>query len=83
MIFQDVLNKPTDYFDTPDELVSSDDLTLSEKIKILRKWEEDAHQMAVASEEGMNDGEPSMLHSIKMRLSELNARTDDSLAPTK
>ena len=44
---------PQDIFRTPDDVLSDRDLTVTQKIEVLRRWEYDASEVSVAEEEGM------------------------------
>jgi hypothetical protein len=49
----DKIEHPQSHYATPDELIEDRALSLDEKIKALKIWEQDARQMLTASGEGM------------------------------
>jgi hypothetical protein len=49
----DKIEHPQSHYPTPDELIEDRGLSLDEKIKALKVWEQDARQMLTASGEGM------------------------------
>jgi hypothetical protein len=55
-----------------------------QNIEILRRWEYDASEACVATEEGMPDGESDLLRRILLALEQLSAEIDlDQVGPTK
>tara|TARA_R110002096_G_scaffold279656_2_gene473885 strand:+ start:1702 stop:1953 length:252 start_codon:yes stop_codon:yes gene_type:complete len=83
MKLNDVINNPTNFFETPEKLMESEAFSKADKIQIFQKWEQDAHQLVVASEEGMDGGESAMLHKIKTMLDSLEAESDGDPSPSK
>ena len=53
----DKIEHPQSHYATPDELIDDRALSLDEKIKALKIWEQDARQMFTASGEGMPGSE--------------------------
>jgi hypothetical protein len=53
----DKIEHPQSYYGTPDELIEDRALSLDDKIKALKIWEQDARQMLTASGEGMPGSE--------------------------
>ena len=49
----DKIEHPQSHYATPDELIEDRALSLDEKIKALKIWEQDARQMLTANGEGM------------------------------
>ena len=49
----DKIEHPQSHYAMPDELIEDRGLSLDEKIKALKIWEQDARQMLTASGEGM------------------------------
>jgi hypothetical protein len=49
----DKIEHPQSHYATPDELIEDRALSVDEKIKALKIWEQDARQMLTASGEGM------------------------------
>lgn len=75
---------PGSVFDRPDEVFGDQSLTRTQKIKILRRWEYDARELAVAEEENMAGGPPNLLAEVLEVLHRLDAKVDcDHSPPTK
>jgi hypothetical protein len=82
--YDKALLDPAAVFATPEELLQAQDLTRENKIEILRRWEYDSSEVAVAEEEGMVDGRPLLLHRILLALEALHAEIDgEHRPPTK
>ncbi|MGB8842825.1 MAG: hypothetical protein WCC64_17355 [Aliidongia sp.] len=60
------LRDPRRYFTEPREVVDAPGLDRETKLKLLEEWERDARGLAVAEEEGLSGGEPSMLGRIRL-----------------
>ena len=84
---QATLTQPHANFETPAQIVTDPDLSSQEKVELLDELEQDARQLATASDEGMLGGEPTNLHEVlsakealglpdayKLVLSDLRAR---------
>lgn len=56
---------------TPEEVLQSSAWSMEQKIEILRRWEQDQQQLAVAVEEGMPGPEPKLLGRIVKALASL------------
>ena len=81
---QRALSDPGSVFRTPQEVLAKGDLSQSQKIEILRRWEYDARELQVAEEENMLGGEPDLLDDVLRALHELGAGIDtDHSPPTK
>ena len=76
---------PTMVFKEPNDVVASNELTLDQKIEILRRWEYDARQLEVAEEEaGMIVRRPEMFDRVLEALHTLGAKRDtEHTPPTK
>jgi hypothetical protein len=71
-------------FKTPDEVVTSDELSQEQKINILRRWEYDVRELEVAEEEGMKGPKLVTLDAVLGALRSLGAPPDiERSAPTK
>jgi hypothetical protein len=71
-------------FKTPDEVVTSNELSREQKIKILRRWEYDVRELEVAEEEGMKGPKLVPLDDVLRALRSLGAPADTGRsAPTK
>jgi len=55
---------PASVFRSPDQVEHDPTLGRDDKLAILRSWEEDARELAVAEEENMAGGEPSRLDEV-------------------
>lgn len=75
---------PGSVFATPEALLAYEGLSASQKIEILRRWEYDASENAVAVEEGMPGGDGDLLRNILLALGQLTGGTDvEHVGPTK
>lgn len=77
---------PTRFYRRPIEVLRDRRLNRGEKLAILEAWELEARELAVASEENMTGGEPSLLEEVVQARIELGDVTDpggDDGAPTK
>ena len=81
---EDANFNPTSVFETPEAVLEHAEITLDEKIEILRRWEYDASENCVAVEEGMPGGESDLLRRILLALDQLTGGVDvERVAPTK
>lgn len=62
---------PSAVFGSPEDVVDSDELSLRQKLDILRRWEFDARAMQGAEEDAAT-GQPAMLDLVRTALNELN-----------
>src|SRR5678815_1225466 len=89
MDFEQAKLDPAAVFKSPQEVFSSQELSLEQKIEILRRWEQDATLMEVAEEEGMPGPQPKLLQPIRDALHALNywpdtdGRIPSTRAPAK
>ena len=75
---------PAAVFKTPQELVSSQELSREQKLEILRRWEQDAMSMEVAEEEGMPGPQLKLLQPIRDALHALDYWPDtEHSSPSK
>jgi hypothetical protein len=75
---------PQEVFDTPEAVLEVADLTSEQKIEILLRWEYNAAEEAVATEEGMPGNDKDMLRRVLLALGKLGARVDvEHPGPTK
>ena len=72
MDFEKAKLNPATAFKSPQEVVSSQELSREQKIEILLRWEQDARSMEVAEEEGMPGPQPKLLQPIGDALHALN-----------
>ena len=71
------LRDPAKCFKEPAEVVKALDLTLEQRIEILRRWESDARLLMIASEENMQGGERPRLQAVHDCLRELGVDPHD------
>ena len=82
--YEKALLDPSSVFATPEEVLERPELTKKQKIEILRRWEYDANEVAVAEEEGMIGDQPLLLRRVLLALEQLTGGTvSDSSPPTK
>ena len=83
--YEKALLDPSAVFGHPAEIVARTDLTRSQKIDLLRRWEYDARELDVAEEENMGGGESgALLDQILDALRMLEGTsTNGPSAPTK
>lgn len=78
------LLNPAAVYATPAEVIADGALSPAQRIEILRRWEYDASEAAVAVEEGMPDGDTDLLHQILKALEQVGANVDvGDVGPTK
>ena len=78
------LLNPAAVFATPEDVLWAAGLTREQKIDILRRWEYDARELEVATEENMPGQNPSCLESIIKTLNALGYDHNlDNEPPTK
>ena len=84
MNFEKAKLNPAAVFKSPQEVVSTQELSRQQKIEVLQRWEEDARLMEVADEESMPGPQPKLLQPIRDALHALNYWPDtEHLSPTK
>ena len=75
---------PAAVYKTPQEIVSSQELSREQKLEILRRWEQDAMSMEVAEEEGMPGPQLKLLQPIRDALHALDYWPDtEHSSPSK
>ena len=81
---EQALLDPASEFISPEEVRDQPELTRTQKIELLRRWEYEESEVAVAEEEGMVAGKPLMLRRVLIALEELGAKIDiEHSPPTK
>ena len=58
------VQKPTTYFDEPQEVLVDSSLSKAQKVEALDTLEQDARQLTEASSEGMGGGERNKRHDV-------------------
>ena len=82
--YDKALLDPADVFETPEEVLQHAELSKAQKVEILRRWEYDASEVAVAEEEGMQGDKPLMLRRVMLALEELtDGKWEKYISPTK
>lgn len=79
--FRRALKDPKAEFGTPERVLADPRLDREGKRTILKSWEQDERQMAVAEEEGMAGGERDMLRRVLRALDAVSNKTADTTAP--
>jgi hypothetical protein len=75
---------PGAVFSNPKQVADNPNLTLDEKLRILRSWEYDATEIAVSLEEGMPGEEEEILSCIIDTILKINpGHCIESTGPTK
>ena len=81
---EQALLDPGSVFAGPEEVLRHATLAPEQKIEILRRWEYDAAEADVATEEGMPGGDDDLLRRILLALEALGAAIDvEETGPTK
>ena len=79
--YDKALLDPASVFAAPEEVLERTDLSREQKIEILRRWEYDATEVAVAEEEGMVGDQPLMLRRVVLALEQLTGGTSEGHSP--
>jgi hypothetical protein len=75
---------PQSIFESPQDVVHAPSLSTDRKIEILRRWEYNVSEEAVALEEGMPGEESGLLREILVAIGELGGAIDaERTGPTK
>lgn len=75
------INNPKTFFGTPQNVLDDPRLDRESKIAILKSWERDARELAVAEEEGMTGGEESMLQRVMRAIDKISSNTEKEAGP--
>lgn len=78
--FDRALVNPASVFDRPEDIVTSDAMTTEQKLEVLKRWEVDALNLSVATEENMAGGEPSRLEEVRSAIDVLAEAADAETA---
>ena len=82
--FEKAKRDPAAVFGEPEAVIKSAAFTVDQKVEILRRWEYDASEEAVAEEEGMPRGGDSLLSRIVLCLDALTGGLDvEKVDPSK
>jgi hypothetical protein len=69
--YEEALKDPASFFDAPHDVVEAAGLERAQRIEILKRWESDARQLMVASDENMPGGEHQQLQAVHEALRSL------------
>jgi len=80
MKFDDLLLDPANAFDSPDQVVTAEQLSREQKVQILRRWDNDARQLMAAQSEGMTSADSGsvVLKQVQEALATLGAASTDT-----
>jgi len=78
----DALADPSAHFAQPKDVLTYPGLSRKLQMELLRQWEQDARQLAVAEGEGMGGGEESMLGRVSQALRTLDHSQETSTNDT-
>jgi len=79
-----ILLDPAAAYKSPADVAADARFDTRDRIEILRRWEYDAAECSVATEEGMPGGNGNLIAEIIKALQDLGAEIDtDRTAPTK
>jgi hypothetical protein len=81
--YEKALKDPAAAFATPGAIVEAASLSKEQKVALLRQWEYDESELAVATEEGMPGNGSRLLQEIGRALAVLDPEGDDRPAPSK
>lgn len=76
-VYDKALIDPSSIFKAPEDIFASAQFTRSQKIELLRRWEEDALEIETAETEGMTGGEQSHLREIHLLIDKLEKQMTD------
>jgi hypothetical protein len=83
-LFDRARQDPAAVFDAPEDVISEDGLSNEQKIEVLRRWEYNASEGAVALEEGMPGEESDLLRRILVAIGKLTGPLDlERTGPSK
>lgn len=80
MKFEQAISAPEMAFETPDQVVENEQLSLTEKRKILEAWRDNEVQLLRASGEGMAGGERPNLPLLDKALARIEGDDADDAA---
>ncbi len=83
-VLDQILLDPATAYRSPEQVLADSRFSFGQKIEILRRWEYDAVELSVATEEGMPGQGADLLPDIIAALKELGAEIDtEHTATTK
>lgn len=81
MNLEQAMLDPSSVFASPAAVCDASELTRAQKIEILRRWEYDARELQVATEENMGGGPAGRLDQVLAALHQLDAGADTQDSP--
>lgn len=72
MNIEDALKNPAAFFDSPENVIDDQRLTVEQKKAVLERWKQDARLLETAAAENMAGGEPNLLHRVSEALLKLD-----------
>jgi hypothetical protein len=63
--YDKALLNPAAVFELPGDVLETESLTAEQKLEVLKRWEVDALNLSVATEENMSGGEPSRIEEVR------------------
>jgi hypothetical protein len=66
--YDEALLNPAAVFKLPQDILHSDAMTAEQKLTLLKRWETDAIQLSIATEENMGGGEPSRIEEVRQAI---------------
>lgn len=82
--FEKVLLDPASEYSGPEDVLSDQSLSIDQKIELLRRWEYNASEEAVALEEGMPGEESDLLKRILVTIGKIAGPLDlEHTGPSK
>jgi hypothetical protein len=66
--YDEALLNPAAVFALPQDILHSDAMTAEQKLQLLKRWETDAIQLSIATEENMGGGEPSRIEEVRQAI---------------
>jgi len=69
-VIQKAQANPTKIFDNPADVLRAS-ISAEWKLKVLRSWEDEAHQLQAAADESMTGGEPSRLDEVRNAIDQI------------
>lgn len=82
--FEKALQDPASCFQAPEDVLAAKGLTVHQQAEILRRWQYNASEEAVALEEGMPGDETGLMRRILLALGEVAGPIDvEHTPPTK
>ncbi len=72
--FDDAMHDPQRHYNLPENVVEDDQLSVEQKIQLLKQWKHDALELMVADEENMSGDSDNMLQRVLNAINKLENR---------